>query len=145
LETEQGDKIFSNILENLLSYSEEAHKIAKSFLFKIMNETNLNLVEILYGGMKWEEICDKSSSFTKNQSKFSLDALTSGKDVKKCPLVYLAKNLVKISFNVNEEGLKNSPRMIKMLSNTFLTYELLINIKHDKKTYHTFSILGKSG
>lgn len=35
--------------------------------------------------------------------------------------------------------------MIKMLSNTFLTYELLINIKHDKKTYHTFSILGKSG
>lgn len=54
LETEAGDKIFANILENLLSYSEEAHKIAKSFLFKIMNETSLNLVEILYGGMKWE-------------------------------------------------------------------------------------------
>lgn len=94
--------------------------------------------------MKWEEIYDKSSPYTKNQSKFSLDVLTSGKEIKRCPIVSLAKNLVKISFNVNEENLKNSPRMIKMLSNTFLTYELLISIKYREKNYHTFSILGKN-
>lgn len=44
--------------------------------------------------------------------------------------------------------------MIKMLSNAFLTFELLINIRHkekgsgmdegkEKKNYHAFSILGK--
>jgi hypothetical protein len=108
-----------------------------------MNKTELNLVEILYGGMKWDEISDKSSPSTKFQSKFSLETLTSGKEIKKCPIVSLAKNLVKITFNVNEENLKNSTRMIKMLANTFLTYEVLINIKYKDKVYHAFSILGK--
>ena len=32
LHTEQGEKIFQNILENLVTYSSEAHKIAASFL-----------------------------------------------------------------------------------------------------------------
>jgi hypothetical protein len=67
-----------------------------------MNETELNLVEILYGGMKWEEISDKSSPYTKYQSKYSLDNLISNKEIKKCQIVALAKNLVKILFNVNE-------------------------------------------
>lgn len=37
LQTEQGERIFIDILENLVSYSSEAHKIAKSFLNMIMN------------------------------------------------------------------------------------------------------------
>ena len=38
-----GERIFLNILENLVSYSSEAHKIAASFLHQIMNETSLCL------------------------------------------------------------------------------------------------------
>lgn len=44
LQTDNGERIFTNILENMVSYSTEAHKIAKSFLTKIMDETELNLV-----------------------------------------------------------------------------------------------------
>ena len=104
LQTEQGERIFANILENLVSYSAEAHKIAKSFLQKIMNETELCLPEIFYGGsLKWEDIYDKSAPATCYQSKYSLENLGSNdNNLKKWPLTHLVKNLVKISYNVSE-------------------------------------------
>ena len=55
----------------------------------------------------------------------------------------LAKNLGKISYNIDEETLKNNQRVLKMVSNAFLTYELLISLRHKGKTYHAFSILAK--
>ena len=93
--------------------------------------------------MKWDEIYDRSSPATHLQSKYTLDALNE-KKTKDCPLVQLAKSLVKISYNISEENLKNNPRMLKMLSNAFLTYQLLIEIKYKDKTYHMFSILSKN-
>ena len=146
LQTEQGERIFVNILENLVSYSLEAHRIAAAFLHKIMNEkTDLSLPEILYGGMRWDDIYDKSSPDTYYQSKYSLENLSNNeKEIKKCPITQLSKNLVKICYNVEDNAnLKNNPRMQKMLSNSFLTYKLLIEVKWKGKNYHMISILSK--
>lgn len=128
----------------MVSYSSEAHKISASFLHKIMNETELSLPEIFYGGMRWDDIYDKSSNSTFLQSKFSLENLINEKDIKRCPITQLIKNLVKISSNISEENLKSNSRMLKMLSNAFLTYQLLIEVKYKGKKYHMFCILGKS-
>ena len=113
---------------------------------KIMNETELCLPEIFYGGsLKWEDIYDKSAPATCYQSKYSLENLGSNdNNLKKWPLTHLVKNLVKISYNVSEQNLKNNPRMLKMLSNAFLTYQLLIEVKYKGKKYQMFSILSKN-
>lgn len=34
--------------------------------------------------------------------------------------------------------------MLKMLSNTFLTFKLLISLRHKERTYHAFTMLSKS-
>lgn len=86
---------------------------------------------------------DKSSPYTKCQSKYSLDDLASFQN-SKFPIIPLVKNIVRISHNVNEESLKNNNRMLKMLSNTFLTFKLLISLKYKDKTYHAFTILSKN-
>lgn len=112
------------------------------FLHKIMNETEIHLPELLYAS-KWEDIQDRSSPLTKYQAKYTLDEIVNA-NVKKCPLISLAKNLVRISHNISEESLKNNNRMIKMMSNSYLTFELLISLKHKDKTYHAFSIMNKT-
>ena len=129
-------------MENLVTYSSEAHKIAASFLYKIMDETDIHLPEILFSS-KWEEVMDKSSQFTKYQAKHSLDELANSQS-NKCPIISLVKNIVRISHNVSEESLKNNSRMLKMLSNTFLTFKLLMSLRHKDKTYHAFTVLSKN-
>jgi hypothetical protein len=52
--TPKGERVFNCILDNLVNYSTEAHQIAAEFLFMVMNETNLNLHELLYGGTNWD-------------------------------------------------------------------------------------------
>ena len=111
-----------------------------------MTETELSLPEILYGGMRWDDIYDKSSPSTYYQSKYSLENLSNNeREIKKCPITHLAKNLVKICYKVDEENLKNNPRMQKMLANSFLTYKILLEIKYKEKNYHMITILTKNG
>ena len=83
-----------------MTYSSEAHKIAASFLYKIMDETDIHLPEILFSS-KWEDVMDKSSQFTKSQAKYSLDDLANFAS-NKCPIISLVKNIVRISHNVSE-------------------------------------------
>ena len=70
--TEKGEQVFNCILENLVGYSIEAHKIAIMFLHMIMNETNLKLHELLFGNTSWEEIEDRTSPQTRSQAKILL-------------------------------------------------------------------------
>ena len=77
LDTEPGKRLFANILENLVAYSSEGHKIAIAFLNKIMDETDIHLPELLYGGISWDNIRDNTSEYTHYQAKYSIKDLAS--------------------------------------------------------------------
>jgi len=101
LKTEKGEQVFSSILENLVSHSEECHFISKSFLEMIMDQTNLDLHEILYGGDSWSDICDSGTSdLTRTQSKFPFNYFQS-KDLRSFPLVNLMRNLIRVINVIN--------------------------------------------
>ena len=123
--------------------------MAKMLLEMIMNETSLNLHELLYGGESWDEICDSAtSSQTYTQSKYSFNYFA-GKEMMKCPLVPLIKSLGRIvHYASKEENIENNEKRIRTLSNVFLTLELLISIRstqHKGKTFQVFTLLAKSG
>lgn len=147
--TAKSERVFNCILENLVNYSVEAHEIAAEFLHMLMNETSLNLHELLYGNTKWEEICDGTGQ-GKTQAKLALSDFSNWKEREKefkkdrtFPVVNLVRTLLRVAHNVNEDSLKNNTNMLKMLHNCFATFEILISIKtKDKgKTYQAFQML----
>ena len=113
------------------------------FLHMIMNETNLKLHELMFGNIAWEEIQDNTCAQTKTQCKIFLGEF--GKDEnkgKKYPINPLIKSLLRISHIQNEQYVKNE-KILKTLTNTFATFELLISIKHKEESYQAFQILTK--
>ena len=64
-----------------------------------MDETEIHLPEILFGS-KWEDVMDKSSPYTRYQTKFSLDYLANAQNTM-YPIIPLVKNIVRISHNVS--------------------------------------------
>lgn len=58
---EHYQEIFNRVLDNLLGYSAEAHRIAMMILHMMSTYDYLNVCELLYGGKPWAEIEDTSS------------------------------------------------------------------------------------
>ena len=136
------ERVFGYILDHMVGYSVEAHQMAVEFVHLIMRETSLNIHELLYGGEKWEELCD-GTGLGRSQAKYSLSDFSSWKEKgrKTYPIVPLVRNLLRVAHNINEESLKSSSNQLKMLHNCFATFELLISLKANGKTYQAFQML----
>ncbi len=57
---ESANEIFDRVLDNLLGYSAEAHRIAMMLLRMMEKNPALNIIEMLYGGRPWAEVEDAS-------------------------------------------------------------------------------------
>jgi hypothetical protein len=75
------------------------------FVQMIMKETSIGFHELLYGGVSWEHVADKTSQGQpRSQSKYSLNDFTTWREQKleMQPIVPLIKNLLRIAHNINE-------------------------------------------